>query len=473
MSMASAKLHALPTVATVGAPGMRGKARSSDATFVGPHYATAEALLAADELADAVVLQTRDTVLCEQSLARLRGDARYALRPLLVAAEAPLPPESLADGNYLLPDEAYHRIAEIRDRTLTLPSGSLADPEARLIGYLYSRPEKLLVPRADWRAERLYRYPLLEAFDSGGPESFEWLQTLLRRRLIEPIRLVDRIRTCPGCQGTHLNYIDLCASCGHLDIEETIFLHCYTCGHVAPQDAYLDADGLGCPKCQARLRHIGVDYDRALETYSCRACAARFADPDIKARCLHCDARHATTDLPELRVQTHKLSAAGSLAARTGNLGDLFALIDDANGAHPAYFERMLNWLLAMSTRHSEVQFGVLCIQLGNLRELIDRTSRGRAAQIMDGFARRLRELIRTTDILMRSDERHCWLLLPQTPAAGLAVLRSRIEALPDAVALDGDLRLEVKVAAIASEELRDRRVVAKVLMGEMQGALG
>jgi len=57
--------------------------------------------------------------------------------------------------------------------------------------------------------------------------------------------------------------------------------------------------------------------------------------------------------------------------------------------------------------------------------------------------------------------------------AAGLAVLKSRVQALPDAVALDGDLRLEVKVAAVASEELRDRRVAASVLMGEMQGALG
>ncbi len=471
MSVASAKLRALPTVATVGEAGVRGKSRNSDATFAGPHYATVEALLVAVELSDAVVLQTRDQARCDQWLAELRRDARYALLPLLVAASGPLPQESLADGDYRVPDEAYHTIAEIRDRTLALPAESLADSEARVIGYLYSRPNKMLVPLADWRTERLYRYPLLEAFDHGGLESFEWLQTLLRRRLIEPIQLVDRIRTCPSCRGAHLSYIDLCASCGHLDIEETIFLHCYTCGHVAPQDGYLDAEGLGCPKCHARLRHIGVDYDRALETYSCRACASRFADPDIKARCLQCEAKHTTTDLVEQAVHTYKLSAAGNLAARTGSVGDLFSLIDDANGAHPAYFERMLDWQLAVSTRHSEVQFGVLCIQLGNLRELIDRTSRGRAAQIMDGFARRLRELVRATDILMRSDERHCWLLLPQTPSAGLAVLKSRVEALPDAA--DGSaMRLDVKVAAVASEELRNRRVTARVLMGEMQGAL-
>jgi GGDEF domain-containing protein len=473
MSVASAKLRALPTVATVGAAGVRGKVRKSDATFVGPHFATVEALLGAVEIADAVILQTRDTSLRDQWLAQLRRDARYALTPLLVAASAPLPPESLADGDYLVPEEAYRTIAEIRDRTLSLPNESLTDSEARLIGYLFTRPNKMLVPLPDWRSEHLHRYPLLEAFDNGGLDSFEWLQTLLRRRLIEPVQLIDRIRACPNCRGAHLSYIDLCASCGHLDIAETIFLHCYTCGHVEPQDDFLDAEGLGCPKCHARLRHIGVDYDRALETYSCHACSARFADPDIKARCLHCHTRHATTDLLEQAVHTYKLSAAGNLAARTGNVGDLFSLIDDANGAHPAYFERTLDWLLAVSTRHSEVQFGVLCIQLGNLRELIDSTSRGRAAQIMDHFARRLRELVRATDILMRSDERHCWLLLPQTPPAGLAVLKSRVEALPEAITEDGAMRLDVKVAAVASQELGDRRVAAKVLMSEMQGSLG
>jgi len=302
--------------------------------------------------------------------------------------------------------------------------------------------------------------------------SFEWLQTLSRRRLIEPVQLIDRIRACPSCHGAHLSYIDLCANCGHLDIAETIFLHCYTCGHVEPQDSFLDADGLGCPKCHARLRHIGVDYDRALETYSCNACSSRFADPQIKARCLHCDVRHTTNDLLEQAVHTYKLSAAGNLAARTGNVGDLFSLIDDANGAHPAYFERTLDWLLAVSTRHSEVQFGVLCIQLSNLRELIDSTSRGRAAQIMDQFARRLRELVRSTDILMRSDERHCWLLLPQTNPAGLAVLKGRIEVLPEAASAEDGMRLAVKVAAVASQDLGDRRVAAKVLMSELQGSL-
>jgi GGDEF domain-containing protein len=472
MSVASAKLRALPVVATIGGGAVRVAGRDADAAFAGPHYPSVEALLTATETADAVVVPTRDGAVRDAALAQLRADPRYALTPLLVTASAPLAPTSLADGDCAIPELAYRTIADIRERTLALPNESLQDPEARLLGFLYSRPNKTIAPLADWRTERCYRFPLIEAFDPQGLAGHEWLATLVRRQLLEPAQLIDRIRTCPSCRGAHCNYVDLCASCGHLDIVETIFLHCYTCGHVAQQDGFVDAQGLGCRKCHARLRHIGVDYDRALETFSCRACNARFAEPDIQARCWHCQAQNATTDLVETPIHSYRLSAAGQLAARTGNVGDLFSLLDGANGAHPAYFERTLDWLLAVSIRHAEVQFGVLCIRLENLRELIDRASRGQAAKLMDAFAMRLRELVRTTDIVMRSDERHCWLLLPQTPPAGLAVLKQRIEALPSA-ASQGDHRLSIRVAALASAELGDRRVNAKALMAEMHGALG
>ena len=284
--------------------------------------------------------------------------------------------------------------------------------------------------------------------------------------------LIDRIRACPDCQGGHFSYIDQCTNCSSIDISETIFLHCYCCGHVATQDSYLSGDGMRCPKCLTQLRHIGVDYDRALETYQCTSCTTRFAQPDIRARCLHCAKSHATIDLPERRIHSYRLSTSGALAARTGNVGDLFSLIDDLNYAHLSYFERTLDWQLDLHRRHKELEFGVVCIRLANLRELIDETSRTRAAQIVDAFALRLRELIRSTDLLTRSDEKHCWLFLPQTPPSGLAVLRSRIEALPALVRETGGATLEIGVRTFASSEMADGKMPATLLMSELRGAL-
>src|SRR5205807_3597889 len=70
------------------------------------------------------------------------------------------------------------------------------------------------------------------------------------------------------------------SQCGSIDTAPQNFLHCYACGNVGTQEQYLTHQGLSCPKCSARLRHIGVDYDRALETLVCRSCAGRFTEPE-------------------------------------------------------------------------------------------------------------------------------------------------------------------------------------------------
>ncbi|MBK6599626.1 MAG: diguanylate cyclase [Proteobacteria bacterium] len=454
MSVATATRRALPTVLTVGSA------------------LTIEELLEATELPDAVVLDVPDQLAERDCLVALRNDSRFALKPLFVNRPVDQPDLSLADGNTASMDSLHRQAADIAERCSTLARDVLADPESRLLAFLHTRPGRMLAPYQDWRSEHLYRYPLLDAFDGGMPNSSDWLTTLLRRRLLEPVALVDRIRACPDCQGAHFSYIDQCTSCASIDISETIFLHCYCCGHVATQDAYIAGDGMRCPKCQTQLRHIGVDYDRALETYQCATCTTRFAQPDIRARCLHCDKRHATLDLPERRIHSYKLSSSGALAARTGNVGDLFALIDDLNYAHLSYFERTLDWQLDLRRRHREVEFGVVCIRLSNIRELIDATSRARAAQIIDAFALRLRELIRSTDLLTRSDDQHCWLFLPQTPPSGLAVLRERIEALPALVSEAGGSTLSIAVSTFASNEMRDGKMPATLLMSELRGAL-
>ena len=144
------------------------------------------------------------------------------------------------------------------------------------------------------------------------------------------------------------------AQCGSIDTVEQNFLHCYACGNVGAQEEYLTQGGLGCPKCSARLRHIGVDYDRALETLACRGCGGRFTQPDVKARCLQCSKLSRTDELAERRYYGLRLSAAGELAARTGQVGDLFKLMDEFSQAHPEYFTRTLEWLLGLPCRLRE-----------------------------------------------------------------------------------------------------------------------
>jgi GGDEF domain-containing protein len=443
-----------------------------DAHFDGAQFTDINALLAAPQPADAIVLQPSSAREEQDWLTALRRDPRMALRPIYAPALGEADVAALLDGAPGSPEQLRRGIEEIDARLAALPARELVDDEERLLAYLYTRPARLIEPLPDWRSSQLYRYPLLDALDRTGQRATAWAQSLKRRGLIERVRLVDRVRQCMSCASSHLNYVDECPACGDLDIGETIFLHCHTCGHVAPQEAFLSAEGLSCGKCQARLRHIGVDYDRALETCCCLSCGARFSEAQVSARCLDCGRKQSTTDLAEHCIESFRLSDRGERAARTGNVGDLLSLIDDANCAHPALFAYTLEWLLNLRLRHKEVAFGVVCIRLANIRELIDVVSRARAAQLIDSFATRLRELVRSTDLLMRSDERHCWLLLPQTDAPGVRTIAARIRALPALSTLPREMRLELGLNVVVSAELGPEQRNAKLLMAEMLGGL-
>src|SRR5437660_1337625 len=222
-----------------------------------------------------------------------------------------------------------------------------------------------------------------------------------------------------------------------------------------------------------RLRHIGVDYDRALETFVCGDCSGRFTEPNVKARCLQCRKTCGTDALAERNYYGLRLSAAGELAARTGQVGDLFKLLDEFSHAHPEYFSRTLEWLLDLSRRHEEVQFGLVCLKFANVHLLASRLPRHRVAQMFDALAQRLRTLIRTTDLFMRDDDACCWLLLPQTLPAGVATLLERIVALGAAATPEEGLRIEIATASFTSADAGAGSTNARLLMGTLRSRVG
>lgn len=470
MKTSSVKIPSLPVIGTVGAPA---SAHAPDTWRVaGQSFANPQALLRSGAVVDAIVLSAKDADEAFEWLKELRASPAHALAPIFSSRRYDAPAvQALLDASIEDPEQMLDRIAAIQERRAALAASTM-DEQDRLLAFLYTRPERLLSAFRDWRHEHIYRYPILEAFTPAGMTVQEWAHSLRRRGLIEPQGLLDRLRQCPTCLGVHLNYIDACAQCASIDIAESIFLHCHTCGHVDKQGSFLAHHNLSCPKCHARLRHIGVDYDRALETFHCRECEGRFTEPDIKANCLQCGNSTSTDNLIERRIESYRLSEAGQLAARTGRVGELFALIDETNCVHPAYFEQTLEFLLGLCRRHREIEFGLVCLKFSNVRELLLRLPRVQVTQTIDGFALRLRELVRTTDMVMRNDDEHCWLLLPQTPEAGLKVLLSRVAQIPETLQTAPE-RLGLSIASAASRNLGEAQIEAVMLMAELRSQVG
>lgn len=475
MQESTAKLRALPTLATVVSTARTASAHStvSNIRSAGTTYSGAQGLLnSGTSVPDAVLLYPHDATEALSWSRALRADERFALLPIFSARAFDGDFAELTDGVFDTVAEILGRVSDFKQRAAMLPARDHLTCDERLLAFLFLRPDCTLTPRSDWSSASIYRHPLLETFAPPATTVEQWLSSLRRRELLEPLALIDRIRLCSACGGTHLNFVDVCPHCTSIDIAETIFLHCHTCGNVAKQDDYLSREGLGCPKCMTRLRHIGVDYDRALEAFLCAECSGRFTEPDVKARCLHCHTLCKTEELQERRIESFRLSDTGELAARTGHIGELFALIDKFQCVHPAYFEQTLDFMLGLGQRHREIEFGIVCLEFANVRELLTRLSRIHVTQLIDGFAVRLRELVRTTDLVMREDDDHCWLLLPQTPPAGLQVLLSRVKAIPQSVDPTLPARLEIAVEAMSSRDLDKHTLGAKLLMAQIRSRL-
>src|SRR5205807_9600965 len=84
-------------------------------------------------------------------------------------------------------------------------------------------------------------------------------------------------------------------------------------------------------------------------------------------------------------------------------------------------------------------------------------------------LAQRLRELIRTTDLFMRDDDEYCWLLLPQTPPGGVAILLERIAALGAAATPEEGLRIELATASFTSADAGAGSTNARLIMGTLR----
>ena len=130
--------------------------------------------------------------------------------------------------------------------------------DQRVLCWLWLRPAATLLPVRDCRSAGIYRYPLVEAIAADSNfNSFGWLQQKRQENLLEAGKLNDRIRQCSHCLSSRLNYVDVCPDCHGLDIARQPSLHCFVCGHVAPQQEFLKGELLICPNCLSRLRHIG------------------------------------------------------------------------------------------------------------------------------------------------------------------------------------------------------------------------
>lgn len=358
-------------------------------------------------------------------------------------------------------DEINHRISEMN---LDQSSDSY---DYRFLSYLYSRNASL-EPFENPLTPQIYIYPVAELLSEPGTDIFTWVLRFSERALISAETLLDRIRLCPKCEWSHLNFVDICPSCQSLNIYKVPFIHCFTCGHVGPQEKFLAYGIMKCPSCQTKLRHIGSDYDRPMENYFCPDCSQSFIEPQIIAHCKNCGQKNDPADLVPRVIYSYKLSAKGINSARIGSIEDLYAILDNLNYVNPKYFLFLLDWMLGLTKRYPDDEFSMIGISFRNAVDLAAELGRQKVYRLIETFAERLRQLVRTTDITTRTSAHDLWIFLPRTPSSGCKVLSERIRSLQDLTVQKDGLKLEYNIITFTAPEESIKGETGELLLARL-----
>ncbi len=371
---------------------------------------------------------------------------------------------ALTDGILQVKDALQRGLkAEATKASLKLDPSSI-DQVEKLMLYLYIRGEYELIPELQPEAKSLYTYPLLSLLGMEK-DAENWLATLSRRGILEPARLVDRLRLCLHCGSAHLYFVDICPNCSSIEIKATSSLHCFACGHVARESEFEVEGGMICPKCQATLRHIGVDYDRPMAQYACGACHHLFVEPSVVARCLQCGSKDNPEKLDVVEIHTLKLSSHGREMLRMKQIHESFSALENANYIVTPFFRQMVSWAVVTQERHNELFFSLILVQFLNPGEIVDSFGATHAYLMLDEFARRLREMLRASDVTTRTTEEKLWIFLPFTHPEGFA---ARLKKLVEEVQPDRGIRLEIDFSVFYSPRDCRKGDTADLIMQRM-----
>jgi hypothetical protein len=131
----------------------------------------------------------------------------------------------------------------------------------------------------------------------------------------------DRLHVCPGCRSSRLSVREECPACRGTGLAEEATVHHFACAHMALERAFRSGDGLVCPKCRARLRHFGIDYDKPAVATVCSGCGHVDGEPAIGFCCVDCGARHDAQAISTRDWFSYALTAAGEDALARGAIG--------------------------------------------------------------------------------------------------------------------------------------------------------
>ena len=228
----------------------------------------------------------------------LRNDPLTRLSPIIAITRGEEPPlDFLAADRIATLDPAVLRtiVRDLEDcviRILMLPPAEHISVSERreldLIRYLYTRQSDCLRAELDARSRVGFRVPIVESI--LGLTALDALDALEEYRELGYFEgeIEEQLYLCRPCKSARLIFRETCPKCHVPCLEERARIHHFRCAYVADKSEFVHGDELICPKCEKRLRHVGVDHDFPEESQYCPRCNESWAEGLVEVRCLEC-----------------------------------------------------------------------------------------------------------------------------------------------------------------------------------------
>lgn len=247
----------------------------------------------------------------------------------------------------------------------------------------------------------------------------------------------DRILLCPYCLAYNVCFRDICPECGSADLTALEMLHHFRCGYIGAEEEFHKDGKLVCPKCSVELLHVGKDYERPSEVYTCGQCEWTGSEPVTSGHCVVCDKEVRPEKCLIRDIKSYRIASAGRASAESGELQP--SDIRTVGDMDPASLEigadsfseigpllTLTNELGRLSTKH-EIPLSAMVIMPDALADEESAPGPKIASGFMRSLEEKVRDLLPDTAYLAVADERHMLVVLPYSDPARTGELARKV----------------------------------------------
>ncbi len=242
-------------------------------------------------------------------------------------------------------------------------------------------------------------------------------------------QIYEQVDLCPFCLNSDLRYRRLCPNCRSTLIVKKEVLHHFRCGWVGLEEEAADERALICPKCHKHMRHIGIDYERAAQSYYCTVCKKIFSQPLEQFLSLSCGREVAKDGTMIAPIFAYKLTPVGKDVVNRQSFNGIptqRGIIEtDYNLYTRNYVERRLEELMNRYLRY-QVGFSAALISIDQFTRWTSEKGHVVASNAVKLVASVLRGETRGVDLPGLYDEHTFLVLLPQTGHKGAKAFAKR-----------------------------------------------